>query len=111
MPTTYSTPVTNLLRIDGCPLQEDKLSFALISWLAVLADTLNSTFDLIEQNINTLNTYASAEGFAVPKLTAAQIIDLGVTPPNGWLCYDTVNNVYVGKASEALVKFTTSPYP
>lgn len=104
MSTVYVAPENQLLRVDGCPLQDDKLSFPLKSWLAVLADTINSTFALIESNI------VLSQGATVPQLTAAQIADL-TGQPNGWLAYDTTNNVYVGKQSGSLVKFTTTSYP
>jgi len=108
--TAFVSPTVDLLRIDGCPLQGDELSFQLKSWLAVLADTLNTTFDILQPNINVLNSYVSAQGISVPKLTAVQIAAL-TGLPDGILLYDTTNNVYVGRQSGALVKFTTTAYP
>lgn len=93
-----------LLRIDGCPLQEDKLSFPLTSWLSILADTINSSYDALEQLLNPLK--------ATP-LTAAQIVAAFGAGElvNGVFLYDTTNNEYVGMQSGALVKFTTAAYP
>jgi hypothetical protein len=89
-----------LLRIDGCPLQEDELSFALKSWLSVLADTINSSFDAIELAFNPLT---------IVPMTAAKIAAASFT--DGVIVYDSTNNEYVGQQSGSLVKFTTSPYP
>ena len=100
--TAFVSPTVDLLRIDGCPLQGDELS--------LLADTLNTTFDILQPNINVLNSYVSAQGISVPKLTAVQIAAL-TGLPDGILLYDTTNNVYVGRQSGALVKFTTTAYP
>lgn len=100
-----------LQRIDGSPLQEDELSQPLKSWLAVLADTINSTIDAIELNVNVLNKYVGSNGLIVPSLTAAQIATLAPNLVNGVLLYDTTNNVYVGQQNGSQVKFTTSSYP
>lgn len=95
-----------LLRIDGCPLQDDKLSFPLKSWLAVTGDTINSSFDGIESALNLLTAQS---------MTQVQIVALAAKSPavigNGILLYDTTNNVYVGMQNGALVKFTTTAYP
>ena len=95
-----------LLRIDGCPLQQDDLTFELKSWLAVTGDTINSSFDSIESALNLLTAQS---------MTKTEIIALAAASPavigNGILLYDTTTNVYVGMQSGALVQFTTSPYP
>lgn len=95
-----------LLRIDGCPLQDDKLSFPLKSWLAVTGDTINSSFDGIESALNLLTAQS---------MTQVQIVALAAKSPavigNGILLYDTTNNVYVGMQGGSLVKFTTTSYP
>lgn len=93
-----------LLRTDSCPLQEDQLSFALTSWLAVLSDTINSTFDIIEANMNLL---------VLQPMTQTQITDAFTDGllTDGTVIYDSTNNVYVGQQSGALVKFTTTAYP
>ena len=95
-----------LTRVDGCPLQEDQLTFELKSWLAVTGDTINSSFTGIETALNLLTAQS---------MTQAQIIALSTSVPpgitNGILLYDTTNNVYVGMQNNALVKFTTTSYP
>lgn len=91
-----------LTRTDGCPLQEDKLTFELKSWLSVTGETINSSFSDIEQAFNVL----TAQSY-----TAEEITDLLPNITNGVLLYDTTNNVYVGMQSGSLVKFTTSAYP
>jgi hypothetical protein len=100
-----------LLRVDGCPTQDDDLSFPLKSWLSIIADTINSSIDAIELNINFLNQYISVDGFIVPSLTAVEIAAIAADLVNGVLLYDTTNNVYVGQQAGSLVKFTTSSYP
>ena len=94
----------NLLRIDGCPLQEDKLTFELKSWLSVTGDTINSTFDAVESALNLL----TAQSY-----TSTQITDLFAAGElvNGVLLYDTTHNEYVGVQSGVLVKFTTAAWP
>jgi hypothetical protein len=91
-----------LTRTDGCPLQEDKLTFELKSWLSVTGETINSSFSDIEKALNVL----TAQSYTAEEIT-------GLTPSitNGVLLYDTTNNVYVGMQSGSLVKFTTSAYP
>ena len=93
-----------LLRADGCPLQEDKLSFELTSWLSVLGDTINSTFDIIEANMNLLVLQPMTQTQITDAFTDGLLID-------GTVIYDSTNNVYVGQQSGALVKFTTTSYP
>jgi len=93
-----------LLRIDGCPLQEDKLSFALTSWLAVLANTINSTVDMIESNMNLLVLSPMTQADITAAFTDEMLTD-------GTIIYDSTNNVYVGQQNGALVKFTTTSYP
>lgn len=93
-----------LPRIDGCPLQEDKLTFELKSWLSVTGDTINSAFDAIDAGFKLLT--------AQP-LTQTQITDANTNGQlvNGVLIYDSTNNVYVGRQNGLLVKFTTTTYP
>ena len=93
-----------LLRIDGCPLQEDDLTFELKSWLSVTGDTINSSFDALEMALNLLY----AQGLTAAQITA-MFTDGNLT--NGVLMYDTTNNEYVGVQSGALVKFTTAAWP
>lgn len=61
----------------------------------------------IAGNVITMNTNATINGASA--LTFIPTKDADVT--NGALFYDTTNNVYVGMQNQALVKFTTTPYP
>lgn len=91
-----------LQRIDSAPITGNDFTVDFDSWVTVLVDTLNSLLQDIEDAFNNLSasSYTSAE-------IAAMAADL----PNGILLYDTDLNVYVGKESGALVKFTTTSYP
>lgn len=93
-----------LSRIDGCPLQEDELSFPLKSWLSVLADTINSSYDALELLLNPIKATPMTALQIASAFTAGTLI-------NGVFLYDTDNNEYVGMQSGALVKFTTAAYP
>ena len=77
----------------------------------LLADTINSSMDLIESALNILDAIVLTTGLQIPQLSAADVATTGATASDGYLVYDTDNNVYVGKQSGALVKFTTSAYP
>ena len=98
-----------LQRIDGCPNQEDKLSFPLTSWLTLLADTINASLDEIEMDINGLIQF----GLTVPSFTTAQITTLATGAPNGtmWMCSDASPQVIVVKLSGALRQITTTAFP
>ena len=96
--------IPTLLRIDGCPLQEDELSFPLKSWLSIIGDTINSAYDAIENGFY----YLTPTGLTQAQILAAFSDGLLL---NGVLLYDTTNNEYVGVQSNALVKFTTTAYP
>jgi hypothetical protein len=90
-------------RVNSVPLDSTQFGREIESWLQTLVDTINSTFELIETNLN-LNLSQS--------MTAAQIAALDLsTLPDGFILYDSTNNVYVGKASGALIQFTTAVYP
>jgi hypothetical protein len=90
-------------RIDGCPTQDDELSFPLKSWLSVLADTINSSFEEVEFEFN--------QGIKVSQFTQAQITSLITTAQIGTIFYDTTNNVWVGLTNTGPVKFTTAAWP
>lgn len=92
-------------RIDAAPIANTKDSpfpFEFIQWLSVLVDTLNELIIDVQDAFNVLN--------ASP-YTSVEIAALDPDLPDGVLLYDTDLNVYVGKESGALVKFTTTPYP
>ena len=93
-------------RIDASPILSDVFEPPFATWLAVLVNVLNENLQDIQGYFNLLQ----AQGY-----TAAQITALNTATPsllnNGVLLYDTTNNVYVGKQSGVLVKFTTAAYP
>lgn len=91
-------------RIDAVPLNGDSFSFEFNSWAAVLVDSLNENLSDVQNALNLL---------AAPSYTAVEITAFNVAGQlvNGVVLYDTTNNVYVGKISGSLVKFTTTPYP
>ena len=99
-------PTIFLDRIDASPILSDVFEPPFATWLAVLVNVLNENLQDIQGYFNLLQ----AQGY-----TAAQITALNTATPsllnNGVLLYDTTNNVYVGKISGSLVKFTTTSYP
>lgn len=93
-------------RIDASPILSDVFEPPFASWLAVLVNVLNENIQDIQNDFNLL----TAQSY-----TATQIVAMQTATPsqlsNGVLLYDSTNNVYVGKISGSLVKFTTTPYP
>lgn len=83
-------------------IMNSEFSFEFTAWLTVMIDTVNQ---VIQQLQNWLNLVE------IPNYTDTEIAASGASWPNGVLVYDSVNNVYVGKQSGSLVKFTTTPYP
>lgn len=91
-------------RIDAVPLNGDSFSFEFNSWAAVLVDTLNENLSDIQNAFNLLQAQSYTAAEIATMEGAGQLV-------NGVILYDTTNNVYVGKISGSLVKFTTTPYP
>ncbi len=92
-------------RIDSVPIASNtQFDPQFLQWLWVLVDALNENWRDIQGAFNLL----TAIGY-----TQTQITDMNTAGQlnNGVLLYDTTNNVYVGKISGALVKFTTTVYP
>jgi len=91
-------------RIDSAPIADTEFDYQFRQWLWVLVDTLNEDIFDIQNAINFLTA---------PNLTAVEIANLDSSGDlgNGIFLYDTTNNVYVGKQSGSLVKFTTTAYP
>lgn len=91
-------------RVDAAPIINSDFDTDFLQWLAVLVDTLNENIQDIQKDFNLL----TAQSYTAVQITALETAgDL----QNGVLLYDTTNNVYVGKQSGALVKFTTAVYP
>lgn len=92
-------------RIDAAPIVNNETFDAqFLQWLWVLVDALNENIFDIQGAFNLLQAMS---------YTAAEIVQMesdGLLV-NGVLLYDSTNNLYVGKQSGALVKFTTAAYP
>lgn len=92
-------------RIDAVPIASNtQFDPQFLQWLWVLVDALNENMSDIQNAFNLL----TAIGY-----TQTQIIDMNTAGQlaNGVILYDTTNNVYVGRESGSLVKFTTTAYP
>jgi hypothetical protein len=108
MAASIGTPIF-LQRVDGCPLQEDPLSFPLKSWLSLIPSSLNTSLAEIEKQLNLLSQF----GLTIPSFTTAQITVLATGAPNGTLWYATDGtppNVVV-KINGALRQITTTAFP
>lgn len=91
-------------RVDSAPIINSDFDAQFLQWLWVLVDSLNENINDIQNAFNLL----TAMSYTAVEIAAKNVAgDLG----NGVLLYDTTNNVYVGKQSGVLVKFTTSAYP
>ncbi len=91
-------------RIDAVPALNTDFNQQILQWLWVLVDALNENISDIQNAFNLLN--------ASP-YTSTQINDMQTagTLTDGVFLYDSTLNVYVGRISGALVKFTTAAYP
>jgi hypothetical protein len=91
-------------RVDAAPIVNSDFDAQFLQWLWVLVDSLNENINDIQDSFNFLTA---------PNYTAAEIVAMNVAGDlgNGIFLYDTTNNVYVGKQSGSLVKFTTAAYP
>lgn len=91
-------------RINAAPIVNSDFDTQFLQWLWVLVDSLNETINDLEDALNLL----TAQSY-----TAAQIATLDGDGElvDGVMLYDTTNNVYVGRISGVLVKFTTAVYP
>ena len=91
-------------RIDSAPIMNGDFDPQFLQWIWVLVDTLNETLTDIQNLINLL----AASSYTAAEITA---LDGASSLEDGVFLYDTTNNVYVGRISGALVKFTTTAYP
>ncbi len=91
-------------RVDSAPIVNSDFDAQFLQWLWVLVDTLNENINDIQGAFN----LPVAMGYTAVEIASMQSAGDLV---NGVLLYDTTNNVYVGKQSGALVKFTTAAYP
>lgn len=91
-------------RIDAVPIANTNFDNQFSQWLAVLVDALNENISEIQTALNLLTAIGYTQTEIVAMNTAGQLSD-------GVLLYDTTNNVYVGRQSGSLVKFTTTTYP
>ena len=91
-------------RLDTVPVLGNDFTFEFNQWLANTTDVLNEALETIQNSFNTFN----APSYTAVEITALQTdgeLDDGV------VLFDTTNNVYVGRISGVLVKFTTAAYP
>lgn len=92
-------------RIDAVPIASNKeFDPQFLQWLWILVDSLNENIRDIQNSFNLL----TAIGYTQTQITAMNIAG---QLSNGVILYDTTNNLYVGKESGSLVKFTTTSYP
>lgn len=67
---------------------------------------------LYEEELNqALQNNLSDNGWVVPQITAANLVLIAPTMPNGTIWYETDNNVFVGYVNGTLMKFTMAAYP
>lgn len=91
-------------RIDSVPAINVDFDPQFFQWLWVLVDTLNEDIIDIQNAFNLLNASNYSATDIATMFSAGQLTD-------GMILYDLTNNLYVGKISGTLVKFTTTPYP
>lgn len=91
-------------RIDSAPIMNSEMDGQLLQWFWVLVDTLNENILDIQNAFNFLAAPSYTAANINTMFTAGQLVD-------GSVLYDTTNNVYVGKQSGVLTKFTTAAYP
>lgn len=93
-------------KIDTAPLQATDFNFEFYSWISALIDTLNETFQQLEDLFN--------NGIQLPQYTNAQIIDLAASSPDGTMWYstdETPPNSVVVKVNGTLVKLVAASFP
>ena len=93
-----------LEKIDAAPIINSNFDTQFLQWLWVLVDTLNENINDIVNALNIL----TAQSYTATEITN---LETAGSLSDGVLLYDTTNNVYVGRESGVLVKFTTAPYP
>lgn len=91
-------------RIDSAPIANSNFDPQFLQWLWVLVDALNENIGDIQNAFNLLTAMSYTQTEITDMNTAGELAD-------GVLLYDTTNNLYVGRQSGALVKFTTAVYP
>lgn len=91
-------------RVNAAPIVNSDFDAQFLQWLWVLVDSLNETINDLEDALNLL----TAQSYTAAEISTMEgnggLVD-------GVMLYDTTNNVYVGRISGALVKFTTAAYP
>jgi len=89
-------------RVDVAPIQYSNFDMEFTQWLGVLVETLNEDIISIQNAFNLLQAQS---------YTSTEITNMASSLPDGVILYDSTLNLYVGKISGSLVKFTTTPYP
>jgi hypothetical protein len=90
--------------VDSVPALNADLDMQLMQWLAVLVDSLNEDINKIQNSFNLLTAQSYTSAQITTMQGAGNLVD-------GVLIYDSTLNLYVGRISGSLVKFTTTPYP
>jgi hypothetical protein len=80
-----------LERVDSVPLAGNDLTIELNQWLTTLVDSLNTSFQTIEDNL------------IAPSRTTAEITALSTDAPNGSFWYDTDTNQIKAKSNGIVV--------
>jgi len=91
-------------RIDSSPIVHSNFDMQFLQWIWVLVDTLNENMS----DIQTILNLFVANGYTATEISQMESDGL---LSDGIIIYDTTNNVYVGRESGALVKFTTAAWP
>ncbi len=91
-------------RVDSVPVINSGIDTQLMQWMAVLVDSLNEDIADIESAFNLLTSQSYTAVEIAAMAAAGDLVD-------GVMLYDSTGNVYVGRISGALVKFTTTPWP
>ncbi len=91
-------------RIDSVPIINVDMDNQIMNWMSVLVDTLNEDIVDLENGLNLLQAQSYSAADITAMQTAGSLVD-------GVLLYDSTGNVYVGRISGALVKFTTAAWP
>lgn len=92
-------------RVDSSPIANiNQFNYQFLQWIWVLVDVLNENMNTIQAALTLITLNGLTQTEITDMNTAGQLSD-------GVIIYDTTNNVYVGRQSGSLVKFTTTSYP
>lgn len=73
---------------------------------------LTSPMQIYNDELNqALQRGLSDNGWTVPQISAANLVKIAPSMPDGTIWYESDAKEWVGKQNGSLVKFTTIPYP